>query len=154
MAIKIEQYQKTADGSYQLMYPKTQADCVSVSSGGNLQTKLSDIDKKVTYELTCSKTGSIHALSGFPSVTGLVSCVFKADKDYAANDGFTVNSTSYSVQTLDGKALTAGAFKAGAVVPVIIDTVGKKINFKMGGSRQAGTRLVTEIFSQESGSKV
>lgn len=154
MAIKIEQYQKTADGSYQLMYPKTQADCVSVSSGGNLQTKLSDIDKKVTYELTCSKTGSTHALSGFPSVTGLVSCVFKADKDYAANDGFTVNSTSYSVQTLDGKALTAGAFKAGAVVPVIIDTVGKKINFKMGGSRQAGTRLVTEIFSQESGSKV
>ena len=146
MAIKIEQYQKTADGSYQLMYPKTQADCVSVSSGGNLQTKLSDIDKKVTYELTCSKTGSTHALSGFPSVTGLVSCVFKADKDYAANDGFTVNSTSYSVQTLDGKALTAGAFKAGAVVPIIIDTVGKKINFKMGGSRQAGTRLVTEIF--------
>ena len=61
MAIKIEQYQKTADGSYQLMYPKTQADCVSVSSGGNLQTKLSDIDKKVTYELTCSKTGSTHA---------------------------------------------------------------------------------------------
>lgn len=146
MAIKIEQYQKTTDGSYQLMYPKTQADCVSVSSGGNLQTKLSDIDKKVTYELTCSKTGSTHALSGFPSVTGLVSCVFKADEDYAANDGFTVNSTSYSVQTLDGKALTAGAFKAGAVVPVIIDTVGKKINFKMGGSRQAGTRLVTEIF--------
>lgn len=83
MAIKIEQYQKTADGSYQLMYPKTQADCVSVSSGGNLQTKLNNIDKKVTYELTCNKTGSTYALSSFPSVTGLVSCVFKAVKDYA-----------------------------------------------------------------------
>lgn len=154
MAIKIEQYQKTADGSYQLMYPKTQADCVSVSSGGNLQTKLSDMDKKVTYELTCNKTGSTYALSGFPSVDGLVSCVFKADEDFASGDGFTVGGTAYSVQTLDGNALTTGAFKAGAVVPVIIDTEGKKINFKMGGSRQAGTRLVTEIFSQESGSKV
>ncbi len=146
MAIKIEQYQKTADGSYQLMYPKTQADCVLVSSGGNLQTKLSDIDKKVTYELTCNKTGNTYALSGIPSVEGLVSCFFEADEDFASGDGFTVGGTAYSVQTLDGNTLTTGAFKAGAVVPVIIDTEGQKINFKMGGSRQAGTRLVTEIF--------
>lgn len=135
MAIKIQQRRKIGVDTYEEMYPKTQADCVSVSSGGNLQTKLSDIDKKVTYELTCSKTGSTYALSEFPSVTGLVSCVFKADKDYAVNDGFTINGTDYTVQTLDGKALTAGAFKAGAVVPIIIDTAGKKINFKQAGGQ-------------------
>ena len=51
MAIKIQQRRKIGVDTYEEMYPKTQADCVSVSSGGNLQTKLSDIDKKVTLSL-------------------------------------------------------------------------------------------------------
>lgn len=158
---KFEQYLKQADGNYGIMYPKTQADCVSVSGASNLQTKLNQLDqsdqenaKQGIYTLTCGYNNSAKkfTLTGtLPAGVTLVSGVFKATADYTAGDTFQVGSTSYTIQTLDGKALTTGAFKSGSVVPVVLDTGNKKINFKQAGgqvSLPAEAYVIVKTFTQ------
>ena len=84
-------------------------------------------------QLTHSKSGTTHALTGLSGVSGTVSCVFKATAAYAAGDTITVDGTAYAIQLSNGEAAEDNLFVSGVSVPVVIDTAGKKVNFKAGG---------------------
>ena len=92
---------------------------------------------EIVYTLSASYSGTTHALTGFPAVSGLVSCVFTAAANYTAGDTFTVNGTSYAIQLSNGEAAEDNLFVSGAVVPCIVDTAGKTVNFKAGGGLSA-----------------
>lgn len=102
-------------------------------------------------ELVHVKAGSVHKLTGFPQEeSGIISCVFLATAGFQAGDTFTVDGTSYTVQLSNGEAAENNLFVSGASVPVVIDTAGKKINFKAGGglsnSKLAlATALVSDV---------
>lgn len=99
-------------------------------------------------QLTHSKSGTTHALTGLSGVSGTVSCVFKATAAYAAGDTITVDGTAYAIQLSNGEAAEDNLFVSGASVPVVIDTAGKKVNFKAGGGlTNAKLALATALVS-------
>ncbi len=83
--------------------------------------------------LSYSKAGTTHQLTGLSGVSGTVSAVFTASDVYSAGDTFTIDGTPYTIQLTNGEAAEDNLFVSGATVSVILDTVGKKINFKAGG---------------------
>lgn len=99
-------------------------------------------------QLTHSKSGTTHALTGLSGVSGTVSCVFTATAAYSAGDTITVDGTAYTIQLSNGEAAEDNLFVSGASVPVVIDTAGKKVNFKAGGGlTNAKLALATALVS-------
>ncbi len=85
------------------------------------------------YTLVHQKSGTVHQLTGLNGQTGILSCLFTAAAAYSSGDTFTVDGTAYTVKMQDGKDPTDGFFTSGAIVPVIVDTTAKTVNFKTGG---------------------
>ena len=84
--------------------------------------------------LTHVKSGVNHALTGLKGAAGLLSCQFKATAGYnAALDTLTVDGVSYTIKLSSGEKAEDNLFVSGAVVPCIVDTAGKTVNFKAGG---------------------
>lgn len=106
------------------------------------KTDLPDASDLV-YTLSASYSGTVHALTGLSNVSGLVSCVFTAAANYTAGDTFTVDGTPYTIQLSNGEAAEDNLFVSGATVSVVIDTAGKKINFKAAG----GVKLPAETIA-------
>lgn len=88
--------------------------------------------------LTHVKSGVNHALTGLNGAAGLLSCQFKAAAGYnAALDTLTVDGVSYTIKLSSGEKAEDNLFVSGAVVPCIVDTAGKTVNFKAGGGLSA-----------------
>ena len=109
---------------------------------------LNELSQNANWPLTHSKSGTTHALTGLSGVSGTVSCVFKATAAYAAGDSIRVDGTSYTIQLSNGEAAEDNLFVSGASVPVVIDTAGKKVNFKAAGGAKfpAGTWVLLKTF--------
>lgn len=108
------------------------------------------IPQNKVYPLSYSKSGAVHALTGLSGVSGTVSCVFTATAAYAAGDTFTVDGVAYTIQLSNGEEPEDNLFVSGASVPVVINTAGKKVNFKAAGGQKlpAGTMDVLAILTQ------
>ncbi|MFR1436569.1 MAG: hypothetical protein ACLSS9_15395 [Acutalibacteraceae bacterium] len=84
--------------------------------------------------LTHVKSGVNHALTGLKGAAGILSCQFKATAGYnAALDTLTVDGVSYTIKLSSGEKAEDNLFVSGAVVPCIVDTAGKTVNFKAAG---------------------
>lgn len=97
--------------------------------------------------LTHAKSGTVHELTGLSGAAGILSCVFTATGDYIAGDMITVDGESYAIQLSNGEEPDDNLFVAGATVAVVIDTEGKKVNFKASGGSEKyayGTITITE----------
>ena len=107
-------------------------------------------DSRTVFPLAHAKSETTHALTGLSGVSGTVSCVFTATAAYAAGDTFTVDGTAYTIQLSNGEEAEDNLFVAGASVPVVVDTAGKKVNFKAAGGQKlpAGTMDVLAILTQ------
>ena len=105
---------------------------------------------EIVYTLSASYSGTNHALTGLPNVSGLVSCVFTAAANYTAGDTFTINGTSYAIQLSNGETAEDNLFVSGATVSVILDTGAKKVNFKPAGGAKlpAETMDIVKIFTE------
>jgi hypothetical protein len=89
---------------------------------------------ETVHTLTHAKTGTVHALTGLNGAAGILSCQFKATAGYnAALDTLTVDGVSYTIKLSNGEKAEDNLFVSGAVVPCIVDTAGKTVNFKAGG---------------------
>ena len=110
----------------------------------NLQNQITGhiSDTKVHLRtLTHSKYGTTHNLAGLSGVSGTVSCVFKATAAFNAGDTIRVDNTGYTIQLSNGEDPEDNLFVSGASVPVVIDTAGKKVNFKAAG----GVKLPADV---------
>lgn len=85
------------------------------------------------FVLTCTTTGTTHALTGLNGAQGLLTCAFTADADFAEGNTFTVDGNAYAVKMQDGSDAKAGLFVVGAKVQVLIDTEGQSVNFASSG---------------------
>ena len=94
---------------------------------------LNELSQNANWPLTHSKSGTTHYLTGLSGVSGTVSCVFKATAAFNAGDSIRVDNTGYTIQLSNGEAAEDNLFVSGASVPVVIDTAGKKVNFKAAG---------------------
>ena len=95
---------------------------------------LNELSKNAVWPLTHTKSGNVHKLTGLSGVSGIVSCVFKAAAGYnAALDTLTVDGVSYTIKLSSGEKAEDNLFVSGAVVPCIVDTAGKTVNFKAAG---------------------
>lgn len=107
-------------------------------------------DSRTVFPLAHAKSETTHALTGLSGVSGTVSCVFTATAAYAAGDTFTVDGTAYTIQLSNGEEAEDNLFVAGASVPVVVDTAGKKVNFKAAGGKKlpAGTMAIVQVFTE------
>lgn len=96
----------------------------------SLNAHVSDYGVHVTT-LMHSKEGTVHTLLGIPDGVGIFTAQFKATARFNYGDTFSGGYTAKpnGIDTM----LTDGAFVAGDVVSVTIDTEGKRLNFKLGG---------------------
>ncbi len=126
--------------------------------GMGAASRTGNMEPKVTFTLTCTKSGKVYTL-GNPDknvslpVSGLVSCMFKvpSNADYAVGDSFKMGNTTYSVSTSDGEELPDKAFVSGAVVPVVLDQTSKTINFKQAGRKltlSAESYVMVQCYTQ------
>ena len=83
--------------------------------------------------LSHEKDGTIHKLTGLGGRTGIIPCQFKATGDYAEGEVFLLDGTPYTARQENGDTLSDGQFVSGAGVAAVVDTAGKRINFKGGG---------------------
>ena len=107
------------------------------TGNGNIHVTAQDKQKwngyKTVIQLSHQKSGNVHQLTGLGSSSGTVSAVFTATAAYTAGDTFTVDGTAYTVQLSNGETAEDNLFVAEAAVPIVLDTAGKKVNFKAGG---------------------
>lgn len=96
----------------------------------SLNAHVADYGVHVTT-LMHSKEGTVHTLLGIPDGVGIFTAQFKATARFNYGDTFSGGYTAKpnGIDTM----LTDGAFVAGDVVSVTIDTEGKRLNFKLGG---------------------
>lgn len=94
--------------------------------------------------LSCSKTGTVYALTGLTASSGTIPCVFQAPATYVAGDTFTVvippatTPTTLTVVTSGGEALRAGAFLSGDIVGIHIDPAAQKLYIRQDSAPQVG----------------
>lgn len=88
--------------------------------------------KNGTYTLTHSKVGTVHTLGNLPTTPGLYTANLTPTANY--NEGDTWADGWTAELQGSGEPLPNEAFKAGKSVSVLVDTVGKKLGFKMGGA--------------------
>ncbi len=83
-----------------------------------------------TYTATHAKSGTVHSLTGLPTLSGLFTVQFIATADYTSGDTFT----GYTAKaTGEDTALPDKAFITGDLVSITVDTINKKLGFKLGG---------------------
>lgn len=123
-----------------LLALKTSADSLSadVAAHGEslteLEADLSAAESAVaagkTYTLTHSKSGTVHTLAGVPELQGVFAAQFRAMADFAEGDTFAgyVAKPNGEETVLPDKV-----FISGDIVSVVVDTVNKKLGFKIGG---------------------
>lgn len=94
--------------------------------------------------LTYSKSGTTHALLGLSGGTGLVSAIFLSTEPFNTGDTFTIDGVPYNIKMSTGETPSDKMFVAGSVNSVVVDTVGKTINFKAGGGYVKGDIIAAE----------
>ena len=122
----------------QIIYPKTTIENVE-GIGNFIET------------LSYSKVDTVHKLSGLNSSSDIISAVFTATESYISGDTITIDDIEYSIQLSNGETPSDNLFVAGCTIPVVIDTIGKKINFKAAGgdsSFPAGTYALCKGFRE------
>ncbi len=99
--------------------------------------------------LTHEKNGTVHALTGLDGASGLISCVFTATGAFEVSDTIQVDGTAYTIRLSNGEEAEDNLFVSGAVVPCIVDTAGKTVNFKAAGGQRlpAGTTAIVKTFT-------
>lgn len=109
---------------------------------------LNELSQNAIWPLQYAKSGTTHQLTGLTAVSGVVSCVFTATANFAEGDTVTVDGTAYTIQLSSGDAPADKLFVSGATVSVILDTAGKKVNFKSAGGVKlpAGTFVIVDWF--------
>lgn len=118
----------------------------------SMKTDISWLKHRAVHWLNCTKTGNVFSLTtnyAIPSDEDFVCCGFKAPADYEEGNTFTVKTIPYHGLTQDGKSLPKKAFAQGAVVLAVLNTVDKKINFRLAGGGEsfpAETSSVVEVF--------
>ncbi len=101
-------------------------------SKAEMETALTQLEKRTLTAYLCEKTGTVYALTGEGS-EGITFAYFVPDADYEAGDTFTVNGISYTAETQKGEALQSKEFASGQLTAVILDHQNKTVNFKTGG---------------------
>ncbi|MGN0663678.1 MAG: leucine-rich repeat domain-containing protein, partial [Negativibacillus sp.] len=100
-----------------------------------LEADLSAAETKLegnrVYTLTHRKNGTVHTLTGIPTLQGIFTAQFAATADFSEGDTFS----GYSAKANgEDDALPDQFFVSGDLVSVVVDTVNKKLGFKAGGS--------------------
>lgn len=91
--------------------------------------KVGAIDESRTYTMTHSKSGTMHTLSGLPTINGIYTAQFKATANYMQGDRFS----GYTAKPVgEETTLPDKAFISGDLVSVVVDTASKKLGFKLG----------------------
>ena len=104
-----------------------------------------------TYTLTHSKSGTVHTLTGIPELQGVFAAQFRAMADFTLGDTFTDGSNVLTAKPMgEESALTTFAFVAGDLVSVVVDTVNKKLGFKIGGGGGEANSIVVTTFANAS----
>lgn len=91
--------------------------------------------------MTHQKSETVHQLTGLGGLMGLVPAMFTATANFTAGDTMTIDGVEYNIQLSDGGVAPTNLFVSGAVVPIVIDTTGKKVNFKFGGGGLSNNQL-------------
>ena len=115
------------------VYTKQEIDSkLSEKTDLSVTTQLSEkVDFTRTYTLTHTKLRTVHTLSDLPTGRGIYQCQFIAQADYTEGDTFT----GYTAKpTGEETVLPEKAFVKGDIVSITVDTVNKKLGFKIGGS--------------------
>lgn len=123
-------------------------DAVANSMGLSNTATPNDAFKKLASSrvvtLNYSNSGTQHFLTGLLGLTGIISCVFTPTAPYKAGDAILIGGTQYTIQLSNGDTASDNLFVSGATVSVILDTVGKKVNFKAGGGYVKGDVIAAE----------
>ena len=110
------------------------ADVSGVLFAGDEEFQVHKSDETVhVTALTHGKNGTVHALTGLDGASGLISCVFTATGAFEVSDTIQVDGTAYTIRLSNGEEAEDNLFVSGAVVPCIVDTAGKTVNFKAAG---------------------
>ena len=136
-----------------LLTLKTSADSLSadVAAHGEslteLEADLSAAESAVaagkTYTLTHSKSGTVHTLAGVPELQGVFTAQFVATADFVEGDTF---AEYVAKPNGEETVLPDKAFIAGDIVSVVVDTINKKLGFKVGGGGgEANSIFVTTL---------
>lgn len=140
-----------------LLTLKTSADSLSadVAAHGEslteLEANLSAAESAVaagkTYTLTHSKSGTVHTLAGVPELQGVFAAQFRATADFAEGDTFAgyVAKPNGEETVLPDKA-----FIASDIVSIAVDTINKKLGFKVGGGGGEANSIVVTTFANAS----
>lgn len=91
------------------------------------------LEKRIIGTLTHTKSGTVHRLTGLGDRSGFISVVFKASANFVEGDTFTVDGVTYTAKLQNGEIPEDDLFVSGTIVPCIIDTDGKTVNFKNAG---------------------
>lgn len=127
-------------------------DAVANSMGLSNSATPNDAFKKLASSrvvtLNYSNSGTQHFLTGLLGLTGTISCVFTPTAPYKEGDTLLVEGTQYTIQLSNGDKADAGLFVAGATVAIVVDTAGKKVNFKSAGGVKlpAGTFVIVKTY--------
>ena len=112
-------------------------DVTAEISGSGIFVEYSELQAAVgglgVVTLSHEKEGTIHKLTGLNGAEGLLLGRFKATGDYAEGEVFLLDGTPYTARQENGDTLSDGQFVSGAGVAAVVDTEGKRINFKGGG---------------------
>ena len=116
-------------------------DILDSSTAGNLLNLINTHKADETVHavtLSCTKTGTVFALTGLTSASGIIPCMFRAPAAYAVGDAFTVGGTDYTVVTSDDEGLRTGAFQSGDVVGIHLDPAAQKLYIHQSNAPQVG----------------
>lgn len=73
-------------------------------------------------------------LTGLNGATGVIACQFKAVGNYSASfPNFIIDGVTYTPRLTNGESPDSDLFVSGVVVPCVVDTNSRIINFKSGG---------------------
>ena len=99
----------------------------------NFNARIQEANKHIsdqtvhTTTLTCTKSGTVYALTGLTATSGKVPVMFSVPTAYASGDTVTIDGTAYTLKTRDNSALTAGAWAAGAIITGTVDVDAKTL---------------------------
>lgn len=100
------------------------------------------LEQSKVYNLAHSKSGTIHTLTGLPTLQGVFVAQFTATADFTEGDTFADYTAKPNGEE---SALADKAFVADDIVSVVVDTINKKLGFKSGGGSggEANSIVVT-----------
>ncbi|WMJ23451.1 hypothetical protein RBG61_01935 [Paludicola sp. MB14-C6] len=117
-----------------------------IPDGSISESQLStDVKNRLPINLAHVKQGTVHAFTGLKSATGKLSCIASTTAPYVTGDTATVDGVPYTIVTANGEPLEDNAWVANRDIPVLVDTVGNKLGFKLGGG---SSKTVLNLFCQ------